>query len=90
MTGGGGCRRAAAARGPEAAGGPEAADGTKAAGNTKAARSAKAAGAKRRKLTRTFYERLQDPRFYNVTRGELYRVPVQTTFWCRMYFHYLD
>jgi hypothetical protein len=43
--------------------------------------SAKAAGAKLRKLTQTFYERLMDPRFYGVTENELADVMVETEFW---------
>ena len=40
-------------------------------------RSAKAAGAELRKLTQTFYERLVDPRFYNVPHEELEAVRVR-------------
>ena len=43
-------------------------------------RSAKAAGLKLRKLTRTFYERLKDPRFYGVTEKQLRHVEVKTKF----------
>ena len=44
-------------------------------------RSAKAAGASLRKLTRTFYERLMDPRFYGVTEEDLREVSVKTQMW---------
>ena len=44
-------------------------------------RSAKAAGATLRALTQTFYERLLDPRFYNVEHDELERLQVATEFW---------
>ena len=43
-------------------------------------RSAKAAGLKLRKLTRTFYERLKDTRFYGVTEKQLRHVEVKTKF----------
>lgn len=44
-------------------------------------RSAKAAGAKLRKLTQSLYERLMDPRFYDVTSEELKAVRARTQFW---------
>ena len=44
-------------------------------------RSAKAAGAELRKLTQTFYERLVDPRFYDVAPEELEAVRVQVRVW---------
>lgn len=44
-------------------------------------RSAKAAGAKLRMLTRTFYERLADPRFYGVTEEEFRTLPVKAKIW---------
>ena len=44
-------------------------------------RSAKAAGAKLRRLTQSFYERLLDPRFYNFDHEDLQRVQVTTEFW---------
>jgi hypothetical protein len=44
-------------------------------------RSAKAAAAKLRKLTQSLYERLMDPRFYDVTSEELKAVRVRTEFW---------
>ena len=44
-------------------------------------RSAKAAGLKLRKLTRTFYERLKDTRFYGVTEKQLRHVEVKTKFY---------
>ena len=44
-------------------------------------RSARAAGAKLRKLTQSFYERLQDPRFYGVDPDKFFRVEVRCKFW---------
>ena len=45
-------------------------------------RGAKAAGAKLRKLTESFYERLLDPRLYGIAVEEdLEDVWVKTTFW---------
>lgn len=46
-------------------------------------RSAKAAGAELRKLTQSFYERLLDPRFYNIAHEELQAVRVRA----KMYSH---
>ena len=40
-------------------------------------RSAKAAGAELRKLTQSFYERLMDPRFYNIPPEEFEAVSVR-------------
>lgn len=44
-------------------------------------RSAKAAGAQLRALTKSFYERLTDPRFYGFTHEDLLSVQVRTEFW---------
>ena len=44
-------------------------------------RSAKAAGAELRKLTQSFHERLQDPRFYDVAPEELEAVRVRVQVW---------
>ena len=43
--------------------------------------SCRGAGAKLRKLTQSFYERLQDPRFYGVDPDKLFRVKVKCKFW---------
>ena len=46
-------------------------------------RSAKAAGAELRQLTQSFYQRLQDPRFYGCEIEDLQKVQVPTEFWVR-------